>query len=718
MNLSRSTSCASSSSSSVSAVAPTTFDVGSALRNVCCARPSRTMFPPSKRHSFASRPASLSLSRNRRRLTNACGLNVGAAFTSFPPPAHAFACMSSRTPSCALTSFFPPCRAISTVNVSPRRRIALANTARAISNWYNLSSGIPAIQTPFLNPHAHRHTGGSRYPGVPGGAPPPPTPPRRTHLANPFALSLSKGPPLTPQTAAPPARRPPPPTFSSFLPPFSSFLPPFSSFLPPFSSYRRKPVSRGAGWGAPTANPTPSHAPRESVRPEPVEGPPTHATNRSTTRTTTSPTNLLVIPAPSRHSCGGRNPEGRGCAGIPLPTASALRESVRPEPVEGPPLTPQTATPPAPRRCPPSRHKPQHHPHHHCPHHRVIPAPLLVIPAPLLVIPAKAGIQRGARWGAPATNPTPSHVPRESVRPEPVEGPPAHATNRSTTRTTTSPTNLLVIPAPLLVIPAPLLVIPAPLLVIPAPLSSFLPPLVIPAKAGIQRGGATWGFPSPPQAHLANPFALSLSKGPPPPPATLASPPTPTVVPAKAGTQRRAARGNPLPLITQGHPQTQPRASEQKGQCPPAPASKRGIAPPHATNRSTTCTTTAPTTRKIRLFTRSLTSFRPSSSPRTRSRICTSKAESGTSSASGPKRGGDHPRRVDLTLSKPRRHRPSARSSALLPFRCATELPQSHRRADAVDHPRQALRQVLLRLRLQPVAQRHHPHQHAHALPQ
>ena len=156
--------------------------------------------------------------------------------------------------------------------------------------------------------------------------------------------------------------------------------------------------------------------------------------------------NPLSIPAPPpRHSCEGRNPEGRcapvrpegnrrgngrraGCPHHRLPSmtpqaptqcAGALRDSVRPEPVE--------ACPEGTRRGPPAR---------------IILAkattPLrsaLAVPAPSRVIPAKAGIQRrGPKEGHPHHR-LPSMTPqtptqwagplRESVRPEPVEGPPA-----------------------------------------------------------------------------------------------------------------------------------------------------------------------------------------------------------------------------------------------------------------------------------------------------
>ena len=84
----------------------------------------------------------------------------------------------------------------------------------------------------------------------------------------------------------------------------------------------------------------------------------------------------------------------------------------------------------------------------------------------------------------------------------------------------------------------------------------------------------------PRRTRSANSFALSLSKGPPPPPATLASPQPPPSYRRKPVPRGARRGGIPSPLITQGHPQTQPRASEQKGQCPPAPASKRGNAPP------------------------------------------------------------------------------------------------------------------------------------------
>ena len=89
---------------------------------------------------------------------------------------------------------------------------------------------------------------------------------------------------------------------------------------------------------------------------------------------------------PSRHSCEGRYPEGRGCAGIPLPVASTLRESVRPEPVE--------ACLEGTRKRPPPCN------------------PLSLTPT---VVPPKAGTQRRAAQG----NPLPPNYPRTPPNPAP-----------------------------------------------------------------------------------------------------------------------------------------------------------------------------------------------------------------------------------------------------------------------------------------------------------
>jgi len=70
-------------------------------------------------------------------LSRHCGSNVGAHFT-----ASASRCIfaSSRNiSSCAESSFLPPCRAISTVNVRPRWLNTLSRIARLARTWYGRS---------------------------------------------------------------------------------------------------------------------------------------------------------------------------------------------------------------------------------------------------------------------------------------------------------------------------------------------------------------------------------------------------------------------------------------------------------------------------------------------------------------------------------------------------------------------------------------------------
>ncbi|MFH1650747.1 MAG: hypothetical protein ABID87_01400 [Chloroflexota bacterium] len=62
-----------------------------------------------------------------------CGRKVGAHFTRFFGSA---ICRVRRSSSSwAESSFLPPCRAISTEKVSPRRAKTLSRTARATSRW-------------------------------------------------------------------------------------------------------------------------------------------------------------------------------------------------------------------------------------------------------------------------------------------------------------------------------------------------------------------------------------------------------------------------------------------------------------------------------------------------------------------------------------------------------------------------------------------------------
>ena len=75
---------------------------------------------------------------------------------------------------------------------------------------------------------------------------------------------------------------------------------------------------------------------------------------------------------PARHSCAGRNPEGRGAGRLRLPShptppvVGALPESVRPEPVEGPSTTSTPRATSAPRTPPPMRRGTLTRPY--CPH--------------------------------------------------------------------------------------------------------------------------------------------------------------------------------------------------------------------------------------------------------------------------------------------------------------------------------------------------------------
>ena len=132
LNFSASTSCASSTSSSTSAVAPTTLAEGSALRKSCRQFITRRMWPASA-VQWPRSPASSSRSRSRRMLICAWGTKVGAAFTRLPP--ETILRVISRTSSQAESSFLPPCRAISTVKSRPRRWNTLSRIALAASDW-------------------------------------------------------------------------------------------------------------------------------------------------------------------------------------------------------------------------------------------------------------------------------------------------------------------------------------------------------------------------------------------------------------------------------------------------------------------------------------------------------------------------------------------------------------------------------------------------------
>ena len=130
-------------------------------------------------------------------------------------------------------------------------------------------------------------------------------------VAGPLALSLSKGPPPPATPASPsPAR-----------------------VIPAKAGIQR---GEARGVSHPIAPPLPVvDTPPAPVRPEPVEACP-EGTRRGSP-TTTSP--RITLPR-TRHSCEGRNPEGRRAGRLhppshpPLPTKGAPPKSVRPEPVE------------------------------------------------------------------------------------------------------------------------------------------------------------------------------------------------------------------------------------------------------------------------------------------------------------------------------------------------------------------------------------------------
>ena len=261
----------------------------------------------------------------------------------------------------------------------------------------------------------------------------------------------------------------------------------------------------------------------------------------------------------SRHSCEGRNPEGPG-GRTPLPThiAGALRDSVRPEPVEGfppPPRSPRASPHPptvVPRKREPragarcgavsvSRHSCEgRNPegrgavtrHSTCKRHR-----------PPTVVPAFAGTQgRGTARGASASRT--SHTRHRRTRKPggaPSGGPPpTHIAGAIRTLSAAGPSPSLELPTPA---------------------------TVVPAKAGIQRCAGRRHAPTNPHRRRASRFRRSLSgsQGPSATTSPRASHRTPAiVVPAKAGIQRCAGRR---------HAPTNPRASHRSP--PPSFSRKR-----------------------------------------------------------------------------------------------------------------------------------------------
>ena len=364
---------------------------------------------------------------------------------------------------------------------------------------------------------------------------PNPTPVRPEPIEGPRRASLTIIPAATPSSSLPP-------TASSSLPLASSFL------RPPLVIPAKAGIQRGRAKGGqphpPPSSRNPEREPhlqgRFANRPPPTEHPfalslskgrpapassssppPPHRQSCPSRRHTCAPLSSylrppLVIPAKAgiqRGRAKGGNPTTNTVAEPRTPTQSvgAIRESpapnrapVRPEPVEGPPRAPSSSSPPSPHRhsCPPS------------PFLR----PLLVIPAPPSrhsCAPLSSFLRRqesrGAvpGWGNPTTTTVAKpRTPTQSVGaiPEsraPTERPFALSLSKGR-------------PAPPHHHPRHHRV------VIPAPLSSFLrPPLVIPAKAGIQRGGAKGGNPTTntvaePGAPTQRVRALPESPAPPP----------------------------------------------------------------------------------------------------------------------------------------------------------------------------------------------------------
>jgi hypothetical protein len=66
-----------------------------------------------------------------------CGLNVGEHFIKFF--GSAMCKVNSSSSSWAESSFFPPCRAISTEKVNPFPPNTLSSIATATSRWYGLN---------------------------------------------------------------------------------------------------------------------------------------------------------------------------------------------------------------------------------------------------------------------------------------------------------------------------------------------------------------------------------------------------------------------------------------------------------------------------------------------------------------------------------------------------------------------------------------------------
>ena len=203
---------------------------------------------------------------------------------------------------------------------------------------------------------------------------------------------------------------------------------------------------------------------------------------------------LLVIPAsPSRHSCGGRNPEGRGSGASPPPATAGLPNHPHPPyrrtPVSrgaGHAIHQPLSISPAPSRhsCPPPRHScggrnpegrgsgesppPATSTHPNPPYRRrpvsrgaghVVHQPLSISQPPH-VIPAEAGIQRGGGAGRPHHQPQQPHPTTPTLHTGGGRYPGARGKPSTNPSRSSQPPH-----------------------VIPSP------QLVIPAKAGIQRGG-------------------------------------------------------------------------------------------------------------------------------------------------------------------------------------------------------------------------------------
>ena len=211
--------------------------------------------------------------------------------------------------------------------------------------------------------------------------------------------------------------------------------------FPPFSPYRRKPVSMGRA-GQPHHQLLPFLRPlrvipaqagiqrggtagRPHPRPLSPSQPSVGATRQSPVPPQREPPTLTPTPPalpypPPRHSCEGRNPEGRPRGASRPPANSTLAPHRRLHTGEG--RYPGAAARGIPTTNP-SREPP--------------PTPPLASFLPLLVIPAKAGIQRGGSAGDPDHQPIPSsHPPPPPYRRKPVSrgaaerGIPAHKPSR------------------------------------------------------------------------------------------------------------------------------------------------------------------------------------------------------------------------------------------------------------------------------------------------